>query len=160
MNELNELYTVHVNITIDEMPFDVEEDRLRAAVSHALQAGGQKVPCALTLQLADDEEIRRLNRQFAGIDSVTDVLSFPAEDEPYATEPDEPPYLGDVIIAVPVAKTQAAATGHSLMVELQMLAIHGTLHLLGYDHHTPQGQAEMQACEAAALRALQGGGLW
>ena len=49
-----------------------------------------------------------------------------------------------VIIAVPVAKTQAAATGHSLMVELQMLAIHGTLQLLGYDHHTPQGQAPAQ----------------
>jgi probable rRNA maturation factor len=156
----DELYTVHVNITIEEMPIDIEEERLRSAVSHALHAGGQQEPCALTVQLAENEEIRRLNRQFAGIDSVTDVLSFPAEDEPYATEPGEPLYLGDVIIAVPVAKTQAAATGHSLMVELQMLAIHGTLHLLGYDHHTPQGQAEMQACEAAALNALQGGGLW
>jgi probable rRNA maturation factor len=160
MNELNELYTVHVNITMEEMPFDVEEDRLRAAVSHALQAGGQKVPCALTLRLADDEDIRQLNRQFAGIDSVTDVLSFPAEDEPYATEPDEPTYLGDVIIAVPVAKTQAQEKRHTLMAELQILAIHGTLHLLGYDHHTPHGQTDMQTCESAALNALYGGGLW
>lgn len=155
---MSEPYTIH--FSTDDDSLDPDGPQLVDAVDHALRVGGREEACTLTVRLTDNEEIRRLNRQYAGIDAVTDVLSFPAEDEPYAVEPGGPPYLGDVIIAVPVAKEQAMQTGRSLLTELQVLAIHGTLHLLGYDHHTYDGLAEMQACESEALKALRGGNLW
>lgn len=85
---------------------------------------------SLTLVLAGDDAVRRLNRTFRGKDKPTDVLSFPLGE----TGPDGKHYLGDIVIAVPVAGRQARAKGHSLDRELRLLAIHGYLHLLGYDH--------------------------
>jgi probable rRNA maturation factor len=86
---------------------------------------------ALTLVLTGDEAIQELNRQYLGFDSPTDVLSFPAgEVDPETQEF----YLGDVILSYPRAQAQAAAAGHPLEAELQLLTVHGVLHLLGYDH--------------------------
>src|SRR5690606_39898624 len=96
-----------------------------------------------------------LSRNYAVMYEPTDVLSVGAEDKPDAGEPGEPPYLGDVIIARPIAEAQAQEAGHSLLTELQILTIHGSLHLLGYDHQDDAQQAEMRAREAAALEALQ-----
>ena len=75
--------------------------------------------------------MRALNRQFRGKDYVTDVLSFPS---------DERGFLGDVVIAEGMAKRQAKEHGHSLKIEVQTLALHGLLHLLGYDHETDDGR--------------------
>lgn len=75
--------------------------------------------------------MRALNRQFRGTDHATDVLSFPSE---------ERGFLGDVVIASGVAARQAREAGHSLLIELKVLSLHGLLHLLGYDHETDQGK--------------------
>jgi probable rRNA maturation factor len=86
---------------------------------------------AMTLALVPDARVRALNRQFRHENQSTDVLSFPAE---------EPGQLGDVVIATGVARRQAAAAGHSLQTELRVLALHGLLHLLGYDHEADNGK--------------------
>ena len=83
------------------------------------------------MALVPDARVRALNRQFRRQDTPTDVLSFPAE---------EPGQLGDIVIAVGVARRQAREAGHSLATELRVLALHGLLHLLGYDHEHDDGR--------------------
>ena len=85
----------------------------------------------MTVAIVSDARVRGLNRQYRTIDRATDVLSFPS---------DEPEYLGDVVIAVGVATRQARAAGHPLGTELRVLALHGLLHLLGYDHERDDGR--------------------
>jgi len=85
----------------------------------------------LTIALVSDARIRALNRRFRGKDRATDVLSFPAE---------EAGVLGDVVIAAGVAARQAVEAGHSLQAEFRVLALHGLLHLLGYDHEHDDGR--------------------
>ena len=86
---------------------------------------------ALTIAVVSDARIRALNRRFRGKDRATDVLSFPAG---------EPGALGDVVIAAGVAARQALRAGHSLQDEFRVLALHGLLHLLGYDHEHDDGR--------------------
>ena len=90
---------------------------------------------ALTVAVVSDARVRTLNRRFRGEDRPTDVLSFPA---------DEPGELGDVVIAAGVARRQARAAGHALGTELRVLALHGLLHLLGYDHDRDDRMARME----------------
>jgi probable rRNA maturation factor len=85
----------------------------------------------MTVAIASDAHVRALNRRFRKKDQPTDVLSFPS---------DEPGYLGDVVIACGVATRQARAANHSLGTELRVLALHGLLHLLGYDHERDDGR--------------------
>lgn len=85
----------------------------------------------LTIALISDAAMRRLNARFRGLDHATDVLSFPS---------DEPGVLGDIAIATGVAARQARRLGHAAHVELRVLALHGLLHLLGYDHDTDTGE--------------------
>lgn len=103
---------------------------LRRAVRRSLALANAR-PGNLTLRLAGEDEVRRLNSEFAHHDSATDVLSFPdgAPDAEGAGA-----YFGDVVIALPIAAAQAAAAGHDVQAELVLLAVHGTLHLLGHDH--------------------------
>lgn len=112
-------------------------------------AGAQRAE--LTVVLTSNTEVRELNRRYAGIDAETDVLAFPsgsADPETGLT------YLGDVILAVPVAERQAAAAGHSLQDELALLTIHGVLHLLGHDHQDSASRREMEAAQRSALRRM------
>lgn len=90
----------------------------------------------VSVLLTTDREIRRLNRQFRGIDKATDVLSFPAE----AFIQGKEKIAGDLAIGVPTARRQGVACGHSLGTELKVLMLHGLLHLAGYDHETDEGQ--------------------
>lgn len=85
----------------------------------------------VAIALVADARIRALNRQFRGIDRSTDVLSFPAA---------APGELGDIAIARGVAARQARRAGHGVAAELRVLALHGLLHLLGYDHETDDGR--------------------
>lgn len=103
---------------------------LKRAILHAL-ALAQAGPGSLTLRVTDEAELRRLNAQFADCDHATDVLSF-ADGDPDAEGTGV--YFGDIVIALPVAEANAEATGHDVQTELVLLAVHGTLHLLGYDH--------------------------
>ncbi len=92
-------------------------------------------------------------RQYRQVDAPTDVLSFPAEGEgPGAL--DEPPYLGDLIVALPTIERQAQNEGHNAEDELLLAVVHGSLHLLGYDHDTPEHQAAMWAIQDELLRSL------
>ena len=95
--------------------------------------------------------MQELNRQYRDIDTPTDVLSFPAD----FTDPEsEAPYLGDILISYPRAEKQAAAGGHSTLAELQLLVVHGVLHLLGFDHAQVQEKAEMWAAQSEILHRL------
>jgi probable rRNA maturation factor len=85
----------------------------------------------MTVAIVPDARVRALNRQYRQKDRATDVLSFPS---------DERGFLGDVVIASGVAVRQARAAGHSLRTELRVLALHGLLHLLGYDHERDDGR--------------------
>ncbi len=89
----------------------------------------------LTIALFSDQKIRNLNRQYRKTDRVTDVLSFP-----FARAGAESDYLGDIAIASGVARRQAKSAGHSVQKELRLLALHGFLHLLGYDHKSDNGK--------------------
>ena len=85
---------------------------------------------SVTVAILSDGRVRRLNQRYRGRDAATDVLSFPAGDQDH---------LGDVVIAAGVARRQARVEGHALGTELRVLALHGLLHLLGYDHGTDRG---------------------
>ena len=94
--------------------------------------------------------MRALNRQFLGKDVATDVLSFPATPMPGVTS-----FLGDIVIASGVATRQARLAGHAVTTELKVLALHGLLHLMGYDHDTDGGRmarAEVRLRKKAGLR--------
>jgi probable rRNA maturation factor len=86
---------------------------------------------ALTVAIVSDARVRALNRQYRRTDAATDVLSFPSGEQGL---------LGDVVIAAGVARRQARSAGHPLGTELRVLALHGLLHLLGYDHERDDGR--------------------
>jgi probable rRNA maturation factor len=88
----------------------------------------------VTVVITTDRRVRALNRAWRGVDTATDVLSFPA-----GTGPTPDPHLGDVVIARDTAARQARAEGHPMATELRVLALHGLLHLLGYDHERDSG---------------------
>jgi len=95
----------------------------------------------MTVAVVSDARVRTLNRQYRKKDKATDVLSFPASASRLRRgKPDEAGYLGDVVIASGVAARQARDAGHPLGTELRVLALHGLLHLLGYDHERDDGR--------------------
>jgi len=105
----------------------------------------------LAIVLADRERMRGLNREHAGQDSPTDVLSFADGSlDPQSGQP----YLGDVVICLPVALEQAASAGHSQESELALLAVHGVLHLLGHDHGQAAARAKMWEAQQRILNGL------
>ena len=103
--------------------------------------------------ITDAEEIQTLNRTYRAVDRVTDVLTFPAwEGDAILCPPDE--YLGDIAICYERAAEQAEEYGHSLERELAFLAVHGALHLLGYDHMTPEDEKRMLGKQEEILTGL------
>jgi probable rRNA maturation factor len=99
----------------------------------------------VSIAIVSDAHVQRLNRQFRGVNKPTDVLSFPSSEprvpsrEPRVRRP-EPRVLGDIVIARGVARRQARAAGHSELTEWRVLALHGLLHLIGYDHEGDDGR--------------------
>ncbi len=111
----------------------------------------------LSLRLTSDREIQTLNAQYRQQDKPTDVLAFAAleVDSPEAAEvATEPLYLGDIVISVDTAHTQAIAQGHDLSSELVWLASHGLLHLLGWDHPDDESLAAMLTQQKALLSTV------
>ncbi len=142
-----------ISIQIDEQfQIDISAEQLTKAATQALAACG-KTDATVTIVVTTDETVQSLNRQFRGIDAPTDVLSFATETDDDFFTPPETPYLGDIIIAAPVAQRQAAVMGHTPADEMMLLTIHGVLHLLGYDHHTPAEKTEMWRKQAEILTA-------
>ena len=106
---------------------------------------------SLSVIITDDEEMKKLNQTYRGINKTTDVLSFGGD----FTDPDlDSRYLGDVIISYPQAEEQALRRGHDVEAELQLLAAHGVLHLLGYDHDTPTAKKAMWKVQTQILEVL------
>jgi probable rRNA maturation factor len=122
----------------NEQDLPVDEVRLIALARHALDAEGVEGNTELSLLFVSSDHMKRLNARFAGQDHATDVLAFPMMDDEDEDDEDAT-LLGDVVICPQVAEGHARRLGHSLDRELDTLLVHGTLHLLGYDH---QGQAD------------------
>ncbi|MBQ2985175.1 MAG: rRNA maturation RNase YbeY [Clostridia bacterium] len=120
---------------------------VEAALAHRGRSG------EITVTLVDDEAIHEINRSYRNVDRPTDVISFPSEEgECIAAIPDG--FLGDIIISLPRAAAQAEEYGHSFRRELSFLAVHGTLHLLGYDHMTDDEAKEMFGLQEDILREM------
>lgn len=147
-----------------EAPYEplVDRDLLQAVLSLALSAGDLAPSLEIGLTIAGDTRLRDLNRMHRGLDSPTDVLSFPllefdAPGKPrpnLPAPPGEPLPLGDIVISYDRAVEQATTYGHSLRRELAFLAVHGAMHLLGYDHEKPDDQLAMRAEEERVLGEL------
>ncbi len=149
------------------MPYDVAIDMVAAApdvdvpalektIADVLDADGVEDGAALALLLTGDDEIQALNREHRDADEPTDVLSFPADEGeafPEATGEPEPRYLGDIAISIDTVRRQAAELGLAFDLELRHVALHGVLHLLGYDHLTPDDEAAMRRREEQVLGA-------
>jgi probable rRNA maturation factor len=133
-----------------EVPF--AEELLEGAARAALQYAAQPPEAELSIILTNDARLHELNLNYLGIDAPTDVLSFPASE----TDPETgAPYLGDILISVPRAEAQAEAAGHPLESEVQLLVVHGVLHLLGHDHAEPDEKARMWKAQAEILEGLR-----
>jgi len=118
----------------------IDQARLRRAVAATIENRNYQDDNEVVLVIAGEEDMRSLNRQFRNLDSPTDVLAFPGTlDEDFVTPEGYSGYLGDVVISYPRAEAQAAAAGHPVARELELLAIHGGLHLLGYDDDDEAG---------------------
>jgi probable rRNA maturation factor len=129
------------------------QELARRAVEAALRAASDAPggPVEISLLLADDAAVQALNREWRGQDKPTNVLSFPAPEQPGARGPR---HLGDIVLAYETLVREAQGEGKSLRDHAAHLVVHGTLHLLGYDHEL-EGQAEiMEALEAKALARL------
>jgi probable rRNA maturation factor len=126
---------------------------LKKAVRATLDQQRIRGRVELTIVITGNVQLRALNRQFRQIDAPTDVLSFDGDGD------DGPPYgghyLGDVIVSYPKAREQAKAGGHPIEAELQLLVVHGVLHLLGHDHYSPAEKAQMWQAQAAVLRSIR-----
>ncbi|MDQ4026437.1 MAG: rRNA maturation RNase YbeY [Actinomycetota bacterium] len=124
----------------NEQKLQIDEARLAALARHALTSEEADDDIEMSVLFVDSESIRRLNAKFLGADYATDVLAFPMmeDDEDWVM-------LGDVYVCPEVARDNAARLGHSLDRELEMLVVHGILHLLGYDHQNDDDMSRMDA---------------
>lgn len=148
--------TIHIDF-IDETgevtaeQLEMLEQILREAAASENVPDGTEVG----VSFVDNERIRLMNRDYRGKDAPTDVLSFALEEEGEGEVDiigaDMPLVLGDIVISIPKAKEQAAEYGHSFMRELGFLAVHGFLHLLGYDHETEEEERVMFAKQEEIL---------
>lgn len=126
----------------DEQQREVDADDLLALTRHVLAARRVPEDMEVSVLLVDEDTIAALNEQHMGKDGPTDVLAFPI-DEPGETPPDQPAVLGDVVLCPSVCAAQAPRFSRSEHEELQVLTVHGLLHLLGMDHADPVDEAEM-----------------
>jgi probable rRNA maturation factor len=123
----------------NEQDLPVDEARLSALGRHALISENVDESAELSILLVTRDHIKQLNARFAGEDHATDVLAFPMMEDD-----EDGLVLGDVVMCPQVARRNATARGHSLTRELDVLLVHGTLHLLGYDHESSEEAAGME----------------
>ena len=149
-----------------EIPYEKLAEKV---ASHILELEECPYEISVNLVITDNEEIRKVNAEFRLIDAPTDVLSFPMVDYPspasfdfLETEEGDDCFnpdsgelmLGDIVISVARARAQAEEYGHSLRREFAFLVAHSMLHLLGYDHMTPEEAAVMEAKQEEVLQRL------
>jgi len=129
-------------VRADVTPAFVRGVLKRAAKVPEVAARLPNIEATVAIRITSDEEMAQLNRDYAGDDHATDVLSFAGEGS----------HLGDVAISWPAAVRQAADYGHDHKTEIALLAVHGLLHLLGWDHVTAAERREMNRLTRAALK--------
>lgn len=131
-------------------------EQIRKLLLYAAEKEEVPANSEVSLTFVDNKEIQELNRMYRQKDSVTDVISFALEEDEEGIEivgEDIPLVLGDIIISVERAKEQAVDYGHSLEREMGFLALHGLLHLLGYDHMEEEEEKEMFSRQKEILNA-------
>jgi probable rRNA maturation factor len=126
---------------------------LRRAAQAALDQRRIKHHVELTIVITGNVQLRSLNRAFREVDASTDVLSFATDEQPRT----DTVYLGDVVISYPKAREQAKSGGHPVEAELQLLVVHGVLHLLGHDHYLAAEKNAMWKAQAAVLKKIGAG---
>lgn len=130
-------------------------DATRDAVAFALEAEGVPADVEVAVALVDDSAMAAMNSQYRGVEGPTDVLAFPCE----AIDEERPAgseiAIGDIAIAPAIAMSQAEALGGTVEEELELLAVHGTLHLLGYDHQGGDAARAMEQRQTEILAALR-----
>jgi len=133
----------------------VQKSEIRRWAEAVMRAEGLTELPDMAVVITDDESVQALNRDFRGLDEPTDVLAFGEEKPgPFVLAPGEPAYLGDIVISLERAEAQAKERGIPVKSELQLLLVHGILHLLGYDHDTDEAKREMWERQAAILELL------
>jgi probable rRNA maturation factor len=134
-----------------ETEFPFPESLLERAANTALAHESQSLDSELSIILTNDARLHELNLNYLGVDASTDVLSFPASE----TDPETGAlYIGDILISIPRAQAQASAAGHPLESEVQLLVVHGVLHLLRHDHAENEEKARMWKAQAEILERL------
>ena len=141
----------------NEQEFPVNEGRAIALARHTLSSEGSDEETELSILYVDREHIRKLNQRFAKNDYATDVLAFPMRDGE-EDDHDEGSLLGDVVICPAVAEEHAVRLGHGLVKELDTLLVHGTLHLLGYDHQRVDDKERMDRRVSELIGSFKGEG--
>jgi len=125
----------------------VDLDGLKATLQAAAKILNLPDETVTVLTLTGDEHLREYNRRYRGLDEPTDVLAFAAQETPKDQRFQAPPgtehWLGDIVISLPRARRQAREAGHPFNDEVRLLAVHGFLHLLGYDHAEPAEETAM-----------------
>ena len=131
---------------------ELDKKRLQNASSTALRFLGYETEPDVTLQITDDQTIQEYNLMYRGVDEATDVLSF----ENGYTDPENGRlHLGDILISFETAKRQAAIRNLDMMAEIEMLLVHGILHLAGMDHASRSEWEEMSTLQDAILTNLK-----
>lgn len=145
-----------MDITINYSDMKLYSEETEALIQKVLAKGAelQKVPetAEISVLICDAPVIHELNKTYRGVDAPTDVLSF-ALNEGEDDVPEEEGELGDIVINLDRAEEQAKEFGHSKERETAYLAVHGFLHILGYDHYEPEEKKAMRAAEEAILSA-------
>ncbi|MEL7604702.1 MAG: rRNA maturation RNase YbeY [Sedimentibacter saalensis] len=131
---------------------EANEKAIETAVETVLKAENQSGNYEVSVSFVSNEEIRSLNKDFRNVDSETDVLSFPMDDD---DEFDGVIILGDIVLSTQRIIEQANEFGHSLEREMIYLSVHSMLHLLGYDHMTTSEKEEMRQREKEIMKELQ-----
>jgi len=144
---------VEINVTSHREPEPLDPSGFVRLAEFVLIAEEAPLNCELSIALVDLDEMTELNGEYRGKDGPTDVLSFECDDPCAVASADQPVMLGDVIIAPEVAIAQAKEYGHTVEEELNLLLVHGILHLLGYDHIEDADAEAMQARERVVLSA-------
>jgi probable rRNA maturation factor len=134
-----------------ESEFPFPEHLLERAANATLVHQSQPMDLELSIILTNDARLHELNLNYLAVDAPTDVLSFPASE----TDPEMGArYIGDILISMPRAQAQAEAAGHPPESEVQLLVVHGVLHLLGHDHAQADEKARMWKAQAEILEVL------
>ena len=139
---------IQYNPTLDK---NLDDTLLARAAHVTLEHQSAPKDDTLSILLTDDAQIQSLNRKYRGFDTPTDVLSFDVHERDPETGF---LYLGEIIISIPYAAKQAQKNGHPLQAEVQLLIVHGTLHILGHDHANPTEKAKMWNAQSEILTHL------